>query len=187
MGARIDRSVNSGGGPYVFRINGQVHHRIGSLLPADGDPPQFVELYVYDTEHEIDNRIRALDPSERIEGDLDREIIAGLLQMLDEHNPLVKSFRMARDRLRECDGENVGIRIIGARDGDPVQYNLPTCDELALLVVGDFSVDSYKCDIVVHCLDGNLQRVSPLHPALMALQYPLLFPYGERGFQLGIY
>ncbi|KAL6662326.1 hypothetical protein ACP70R_000185 [Stipagrostis hirtigluma subsp. patula] len=172
IGARIDRDINDGRGPYVFRINGQVHHRIGSLLPADGEPPQFVELYIYDTDHEIDNRIRALDPSERIEADLDRDIIVGLLQMLDEHNPLVRSFRMARDRLREC---------------DPVQYNLPTCEQLALLVVGDFSVDTYKRDIVVHCLDGNLQRISPLHPALMALQYPLLFPYGERGYQLGIY
>jgi hypothetical protein len=25
-----------------------------------------------------------------------------------------------------------------------------------------------------------------LHPAYMALQYPLLFPYGERGFQVGV-
>ncbi|KAL6897247.1 hypothetical protein ACP4OV_006943 [Aristida adscensionis] len=27
------RSVNIGDGPYVFRINGVVHHRIGSLIP----------------------------------------------------------------------------------------------------------------------------------------------------------
>jgi hypothetical protein len=28
--------------------------------------------------------------------------------------------------------------------------------------------------------------VSCLHPCYMALQYPLLFPYGEHGFHLGI-
>ena len=38
MGVDIDRSVNIGRGPYVFRINGVVHHRIGSLLPNEGDP-----------------------------------------------------------------------------------------------------------------------------------------------------
>jgi hypothetical protein len=32
MGGNIDKEINSGAGPYVFHINGQVHHRIGSLL-----------------------------------------------------------------------------------------------------------------------------------------------------------
>lgn len=31
-----------------------------------------------------------------------------------------------------------------------------------------------------------MKHVSQLHPALMALQYPLLFPYGEKGFYLGM-
>ena len=41
MGVDIDRSVNIGRGPYVFRINGVVHHRIGSLLPNEGDAAQY--------------------------------------------------------------------------------------------------------------------------------------------------
>lgn len=32
MGAKIDRSINNGGGPNIFKINGQVCHRIGSIL-----------------------------------------------------------------------------------------------------------------------------------------------------------
>jgi hypothetical protein len=35
MGVNIDNSVNDGHGPPVFKINEQVHHRIGSLLPTD--------------------------------------------------------------------------------------------------------------------------------------------------------
>lgn len=54
-------------------------------------------------------------------------------------------------------------------------------------MVGDFSLDTFKRDIVVHCFDGNLRQIPTLHPALMALQYPLLFPYGERGFQVGVF
>jgi hypothetical protein len=45
---------------------------------------------------------------------------------------------MARDRLVECEDENFIIRIIGVREGDSVQYNLPTTDQLAMLIVGDF-------------------------------------------------
>ena len=33
LGAEVDNSINMGGGPYVFKISGQLYHRIGSLCP----------------------------------------------------------------------------------------------------------------------------------------------------------
>ncbi|KAL0007474.1 hypothetical protein SO802_008976 [Lithocarpus litseifolius] len=33
MGGNVDVHANEGQGPYIFRLNGQNHHRIGSLLP----------------------------------------------------------------------------------------------------------------------------------------------------------
>jgi len=51
-----------------------------------------------------------------------------------------------------------------------------------MLVVGDFTLDTFQRDIVVQPRSGHLEHISSLHPAFMALQYPLLFPYGERGF-----
>jgi hypothetical protein len=56
---------------------------------------------------------------------------------------------MARDRLSEYDDQDFIIRIIGAKEGDAVQYNLPSTDELAMLVVGDFSMDTFKRDIII--------------------------------------
>lgn len=67
-----------------------------------------------------------------------------------------------------------------------MQYNLPTCNELAGLIIGDFGVENYKRDVIVDSMEKGLHHVSSLHPAFMPLQYPLLFPYGRRGFQLGI-
>lgn len=186
MGANIDRSINDGRGPPVFKINGQIHHRIGSLLPPDGNPPKFIQLYIYDTSNEVRNRLHALNPDERPTDPLDPLIIEELIKMLDIHNPFVKKFRLARDRLAHHDDEEFIIRIIGAKEGDPVQYNLPTTDELAMLVVGDFTLDTFKRDIVIQTHDGQLHQISALHPAFMSLQYPLLFPYGERGYQIGI-
>jgi hypothetical protein len=63
---------------------------------------------------------------------------------------------------------------------------LPTTDDLAMLVVGDFSLDTFKQDIIIETRNRELKRISSLHPAYMALQYPLLFPYGERGFQVSV-
>lgn len=44
MGANIDHTMNDRWGPPVFKICGQIHHRIGSLLPPDGSPPKFIQL-----------------------------------------------------------------------------------------------------------------------------------------------
>ena len=107
--------------------------------------------------------------------------------MLDEHNPLAKKFRAARDRLKDHESEEFIIRILGAAEGDPVQYNLPSTDELAMLVVGDFSLDNFKRDIIIQSKSGNLHQISSLHLAYMALQYPLLFPLVKEAFKLGFY
>jgi hypothetical protein len=186
MGANIDKSVNDGRGPPVFKIHGQVHHRIGSLLPPDGSAPKFIQLYIYDTANEVRNRLSALHPADRNDEPLDPDIVQELIKMLDDHNPFAQKFRMARDRLQEHGDEEFIIRIVGADEGDVVQYNLPSTDELAMLVVGDFTLDNFKRDIIIESRSGHLRQISSLHPAYMALQYPLLFPYGERGFQVGI-
>jgi hypothetical protein len=55
-----------------------------------------------------------------------------------------------------------------------------------MLIVGDFSLENFKRDIVIEMQNQELKRISSLHPAYMPLQYPLLFPYGKRGFQLGV-
>jgi hypothetical protein len=106
--------------------------------------------------------------------------------MLDTHNPFAKKFRIAKERLTEHADEEFIIRIIGAKEGDPVQYDMPTTDDLAMLVIGDFSLETFKWDIIIETRNSELKRISSLHPAYMALQYPLLFPYGERGFQIGV-
>lgn len=64
MGGNIDKKINDGEGPYVFRVNGQIHHRIGSLLPLPDNCPKFAELYIFDTKNEIENRIQALNKQE---------------------------------------------------------------------------------------------------------------------------
>jgi len=63
---------------------------------------------------------------------------------------------------------------------------MPHTEELAMLIVGELNLENFKRDIIVSTKNEGLQRISIFHPAYMPLQYPLLFPYGDRGFQLGI-
>ncbi|XP_074309151.1 uncharacterized protein LOC141643752 [Silene latifolia] len=64
MGGKIDHSINQGRGPYTFRMGGQNIHRIGSLLSSTGATLKFCQLYIYDTEEEVENRKKAISNSE---------------------------------------------------------------------------------------------------------------------------
>ncbi|CAG8786451.1 11589_t:CDS:2, partial [Acaulospora morrowiae] len=58
MGAKINDRVTGTGGVYTFQIHEEMYHNIGSLLPAQATAsPRFAQLYIYDTEHEVLNRI----------------------------------------------------------------------------------------------------------------------------------
>lgn len=59
MGGKVDNTYNKGGTPYIYRMHGQNYHAIGSLLPECGEIPRFSQLYIYDTDNEVENRILA--------------------------------------------------------------------------------------------------------------------------------
>jgi hypothetical protein len=96
MGAKVIDSINDGHGPYVFKISGQVCHRIGSLLPHQDARPEYAQLYLFDTEHDISNRINVVSSSMR-PFHVDENVVRSLIQMLDAHNPIVKLFWTARE------------------------------------------------------------------------------------------
>ena len=106
--------------------------------------------------------------------------------MVDAHNELVKAFRMSRDRFEATNFVPVSIRLIGTWKKDPAVYNLSTASEVVVLIVGDMWDTSLTRDVVVERKSTGLQRINKLHPAFMAMQYALLFPYGEDDLQIGI-
>ncbi|GKC56904.1 DNA helicase [Tanacetum coccineum] len=175
LGARVDDSINIGRGPYVFKISGQLYHWLGSL--SEGDPPRFLQLYIYDTKNEVDNRMSHFggDNSE-----LRRDIVEGLIELLDNHNALVQLFRTAREKLLDSEVPPFKVKlfsVVGAHE-----YELPTGDMLGAIVYEPGPDTDMDFDIVIEQRIGQPQRVSKLHPSYMALQFPLLFVYGEDGY-----
>ncbi|XP_075088408.1 uncharacterized protein LOC142170407 [Nicotiana tabacum] len=163
-------------------MSGQNYHHIGSLLPEIGKKPQFAQLYIYDTENEISNRMSWL-----LQEDIDPKVVHELSQMLDEHNILVKTFRMARDRYREHPESVFHLQLLSDRTRDGQQYNIPTASEVAGLIVGDLTEENFKRDVIVEHRKKGLQRITDLHPSFMSMTYPLIHPYGEDGYRLGIF
>ncbi|XP_022014733.1 uncharacterized protein LOC110914235 [Helianthus annuus] len=91
-----------------------------------------------------------------------------------------------RDCFQENEFQDVSLKLIGTRDKDGRVHNLPTASEIAALIHGDFDGAFDKWDIVVRKKSGGLQRINELHHSYLALQYPLIFPYAEDGYIVGI-
>jgi hypothetical protein len=92
LGAKVDESVTGGPKLYSFRIQGELYHKIGSLCLAEGQRPQFAQLYIHDTKHKHQNR-HAVMPS------LDPMTLDQLLTMMYNINPYVEVFKMAKDMM----------------------------------------------------------------------------------------
>ena len=179
-GGNVDHSINRGRGPYIYRLNGQNHHVFGSLIPDDGDTPKFYQLYIYDTANEVNNRLRWVNVSD--EQPVEVEVVQGLMDMLDDTNELVQKFRQARDRWENKDIYDLKVELKICRAQNGRENHISASDEVAGIMVGSSSNTTADRDVIVQAKSGKLQRVSYIHPKIMALQYPLLFPNGEDGY-----
>ncbi|OMO54933.1 DNA helicase PIF1, ATP-dependent [Corchorus olitorius] len=102
--------------------------------------------------------------------------------MFDSCNEIFRLFRSARERIDMDRSTPVRIRLVKGRRFDPRTYSTPTSNQIWGLIVGDFGCSNGERDIIVDHREGGLQQISTVHPLYMALQYPILFPYGEDGF-----
>jgi hypothetical protein len=113
-----------GSGVSNFTVHGQVYHFIGSLLPNEGQAPKFAQLYIYDTENEIRNRLNIMQ-------DLDITILQNLQNMLDAVNPYIQVFRQAQDIIQTSEISDVSIVIHGNCTRNLHRYEAPTSSDIA--------------------------------------------------------
>ncbi|KAM0067527.1 hypothetical protein Hdeb2414_s0002g00062321 [Helianthus debilis subsp. tardiflorus] len=137
----------------------------------------FLQMYIYDTENEISNRLRFFNNSDQ--HNLSDAIVGMLSQMLNTYNGYARLFENASDICRTTEGSCYSIRLYS--NVPDRRYGAPFADALGGIVCGDdFNASNY--DIIIHSKDGMPQRVSKLHQSYMPLQYLLLFPFGEEGW-----
>ncbi|KAM0829585.1 hypothetical protein ACQ4PT_066789 [Festuca glaucescens] len=191
IGAKVIDSVNDGRAPYVFKVSGTVCHRFGSLMPPpQGQRPEYAQLYIYDTENEVRNRINITSnsgtssrrSSSRPAFNANEDIVNALITMLDTHNRVVQLFRTAREKLSPNAPDQFFIRLYGKPDAHGDIYSAPVTSEVVGLVAGDIGTTDVGRDIIVDNRTSGLQRINEKHCRFMAMQYPLLFPYGEIGY-----
>ena len=74
-----------------FRIQGQIYHLIGSIVPTEGESPKFAQVYfIDDWESKITTRTAIVDG-------LKPDIIRGVNQLLHDSIHYVEVFKVAKD------------------------------------------------------------------------------------------
>ncbi|XP_073119661.1 uncharacterized protein [Henckelia pumila] len=175
MGVTIDEALASGSnGIYVFRAQGTIYHSIGSLLPNVNSRPRYLQMWIVDTDHEIDNRL--LENQE-----LRRELLVKIQSILDRYNPFVHVFRQIGQRhdIPSC------RLIIKQQNSNQRQYCLLTASEVAAVITDNEGLENLNGrDIVVQGVNGCLTNIQDIAGYYDPLQYPLLLPYGTYGWDI---
>ncbi|XP_052107528.1 uncharacterized protein LOC110273562 [Arachis duranensis] len=160
-------------GIYTFRAQGSMYHSIGGFHPDQGARPRFLQLYIYDTDHKLQNRM--------LENTQLHESLVLKLQLLHRYNPFIHVFRQLAQQLdvQECS------LVIRERSANQPQYSLPTASQVAAIIVGDDIETMVRGrDIKVQTHAGNLRRIQEFVGYYDPLQYPLLFLFGTHGWDI---
>ncbi|GFY31473.1 ATP-dependent DNA helicase [Trichonephila clavipes] len=125
----------------TFRVQGQIYHHAGSLLPLPDADHKFLQIYfMANSDEQIEQRCH-------YNAGTRREIVGALQGLFDQHNELVRLFKTAIQRMPADD-----YAVVILADKRPVgqherQFNAPTIDEVAIVIVGE---EFESRDITLH-------------------------------------
>ena len=188
-------------GPSMFKINGEMRHRVGSILPQDGQEQCFAQIYMLDEELAAQRRM-GLFP------EMSASTLRSLQNMMSQHNPFVQSFKSAISAIATAQAEqqvpDLEMRIStegvpNIRQAEGRRYNAPT--GLGRGELGAFiqtgAVTRKEREIVLRLRDcgqegcrengcNHLRYISDCHSSYHPLRFPLIFPTGGVGWHPAI-
>ena len=106
-------------GVYCFRVSGTVCNRIGHLQPnTDGERPKFAQLYIYDTDNEIQNRLHRNQH-------LKPDVLHTISSVINDVNPFVQFFEHAANQIEQAGDQGNSIKMVLHADAskDSHRYN----------------------------------------------------------------
>ncbi|GKB77469.1 hypothetical protein Tco_0944364 [Tanacetum coccineum] len=172
LGVRADANLSQrNNGIYTFRVQGQVYHFINDLVPENGNAKN-LQLYFHDTEHEVENRLASCER-------LAKQEIKLCIKAL-ENNPYDCFFRSLKD-VPQLENYKIILKTIPSQDQKV--YNKPEVSQVAALWVdGEGNGEQNPRDIKVKTHSNQSRKIAYYYNCYDALQYPLMFPFGELGW-----
>lgn len=155
----ISGQVVSHNYPATFTVQGQIYHRIGSILPTPDQPYSFLQVsFIGDQQAEAERRC------DNIPG-VSQNTVQSLQRMLHNNNVLVRYFKTAIGQW-PSDDLKVVIRAYRRLAGEQERrFNSPTVNEVAVVIVGK---SIWNASII------------------WRLEYALIFWNGQEGYHFQI-
>ncbi|XGW24731.1 hypothetical protein V3C99_006299, partial [Haemonchus contortus] len=184
MGAQLDTPRSQG--PYCFRIHGQIYHRIGPVLPEDGQPHRYGQVYILDTSMAAEERMG--NPAN---SSCNPRLIPSLGELLHQINIYAQACKMLHEVAVEeelcADREGrpaKAVRMVFETPAnvDRRRYNAPTANEVAAIYVGNDGDVPAEHSLAVHLRGGGLQTIRVIDSECDPLTYPILLLRGELGW-----
>lgn len=137
-------------------------------MPREGRLPEYLQLYFYDTESELDHRVQRMP-------NLDRNIVKKLIVILS-NNPYSKVFRSLGE-LQTLD--TCGITLNTSVELDQRVYNKPSSSQVAAVwVEGNGDNSAFRRSIVVFGKSDRPKIVNYYFGCYDPLAYPIFLPNG---------
>jgi hypothetical protein len=162
----------------TFKIQGQVYHRIGSLLQSlPNEQPKFLQIYFIGDDSEQARQRCQNVPQTR------QNLVRIMQDILNRENAYVKSFKMAMEKI------SPDVNLIIFADKTPVghherKFNAPMTSEVAVIMAGQ---EHGTRDIVLELRNNTIKKIADTNRSYDALQYPILFWKGEDGYHFEMY
>ena len=122
LGANVDRSILDRGPP-IFRIQGELRHLSGSLLPEEDERPTYSQLYVCDPGMAYRYRVSRNE-------NLSLNTMQILQRVMRDHNYYTPIYQHAHEVLQMYDAPDYTVKLCVVPGNDPSRYNLPTADDI---------------------------------------------------------
>ncbi|XP_031334000.1 uncharacterized protein LOC116164014 [Photinus pyralis] len=186
---------NPGHGVYYYKIHGQVYHSIGPLLTNDSHPARNASVYTYDVDEAVQQRM-----SNTYNAECDANLMKHISNYIHQVNPYAQQFKtmhnlwLEEQSLAESENRNtreVCMYLHGScsPDGHPGRYNDASGTEKIATIFkssdGAPPLNNNR-DIVIYLLTGGIRQVPILSNIIDPLTYPLLFPNGDKGWDMNM-
>ncbi|CAG8776377.1 3116_t:CDS:2, partial [Gigaspora rosea] len=155
VGVKLDpKLANAKAVVYTYCVQSSFYHRIGSLLQESGSDPQYLQMYTWDTNNEMEHQLNAIP-----DVNVNPMIIQYLKNVLDMNNPYVAHLRYISEILNH-NITNLSLIIhTNIPRLDQRTNNSPTAPQVAVIWINE--------DV-----PSNVKQKP----------YSLLFPCGEQGW-----
>ncbi|KAF6147945.1 hypothetical protein GIB67_001520 [Kingdonia uniflora] len=140
----------------------------------------YAQFYIY-------NPGAALDTHHKRNLRLNRNVLQTIENVMQQNNPFCELYQCAFEVLKAASGgdENFNVPVYLHYDNstDHHRYNMPTTDEIVVILPGDGMEISNVRDIIVYRKqEQGLMQISECHPAYLPLHYVLFSPTGQLGW-----